>query len=187
MGSGPRHTATATWTARDHVVGTLLGAAFVLALWGQSALQGQLMWIAQTQVRVGALWAIWVLDATVGLVAALIVLLAPRWPALPTTALGVIVYGVLGDSFGPLREWGLPDLGPWHPRLTGFAGDRGHWDPTEVLLVGGVMVVASLWGWTRPLRTRRAISSALPVDDTPTGDGDGATDSVRNPDGVRDV
>jgi len=187
MGSGPRHTATPTWSARDHVIGVLLGVAFLAVQWGQTYLQGVLQRDMQTFARTSALWEMFAVDLAFGIVVALVVVASRRWPALPSTVLAVMAYGVLADPWSPLRGWALPDLGPWLPRLTGFVGEHGRWDTSEVLLVLGIMLVATVWGWTRPLRTRRAISSALPVDDTPTGDGDGATDSVRNPDGVRDV
>lgn len=144
----------ATWTARDHVIGVLLGVAFIALMWGQAYLQGLLLLDARQLVRMTALWEMLAVDIVFGVVVALAVVAAQRWPTLPSTILAVLTYGVLADPFSPLRTWALPDLGPWLPRVTGFVGDNGRWDTTEVLLVLGIMLVASVWGWTRPRRER---------------------------------
>lgn len=141
--------AASSWTARDHVVGVLLGLTFVAALWGQTVLQGRLLTDAQQIVRTTALWEMFALDVVMGAVVALAVLGARRWPALPSTILALLVYGVLADPWSPLRSWALPDLGPWMPRLTGFVGDNGRWDTTEILLVLGIMLVTTVWAWRR--------------------------------------
>lgn len=143
------HRAASTWTARDHVVGVLLGLTFVAALWGQTVLQGRLLTDVQQIARITALWEMLALDVVMGAVVAVAVLGARRWPALPSTILAVLLYGVLADPWSPLRSWALPDLGPWLPRLTGFVGDNGRWDTTEILLVLGIMLVTTVWAWTR--------------------------------------
>ncbi|HSK23211.1 MAG TPA: hypothetical protein VK906_08550 [Egicoccus sp.] len=158
---------TSTWTARDHVVGVLLGLAFLAALWGKTLVHGELLGDVQRIVRATALWEMFALDVIMGAVVASAVLGARRWPALPSTILAILLYGVLADPFSPLRGWALPDLGPWLPRLTGFVGDNGRWDATEVLLTLGIMLVTTVWAWTRPGREHRVPSVEQTPDQPP--------------------
>ena len=106
-------------------------------------------------------------DIVFGAIVALVVLAARRWPALPSTIVAVLIYAAFADPFSPPVTWNLPDLGPWLPRLTGVVGADISWDGGEVLLVLGVMLVTTVWAWTRPDRERRVPSGEQMPDKRP--------------------
>lgn len=134
----------------------------------QTLLQGVLLRHTRQFARPTAMWQTFGVDVLFGVIVAFAVLAARRWPTLPSTILAVLTYGVFADPFAPPLSWSLPDLGPWLPRLTGFVGDNGRWDTTEVLLVLGIMLVATSWAWTRPVLARRGSASGAEPDRTPT-------------------
>lgn len=138
-----------------HLLGVALGILVTLSMWGLAHL-GETLMEQAFRANVWASRAHYALLIVAGMVLAVVTMVAPRLPALPTTLSVVFVYGIAASPFLSPIGHRIPDIGPWMPTPIGVVGSaRTTWDGTLVAVFAGAMTFAAIWGWWGYRRDRQ--------------------------------